>query len=208
MIYFSADYHINHRNILKYCNRPFTTIQEHDQHIISQTNKHVKSDDTLYFLGDLLFANKKYYFENLRNLLVKIKCQNIVWVLGNHDPARTSAQSYLKLLRQENIRNISNALDYTEGYLNNKFFIICHYALAIWNKQHHGAYHIYGHSHSTAETNLDSLFPGRRSMDVGIDNAYKLYGEYRPFSINEVVALLDNKHANARSRAVTIDHHK
>jgi hypothetical protein len=30
-------------------------------------------------------------------------------------------------------------------------------------------------------------------MDVGIDNAYKMFGEYRPFSLDEVVSILDKR---------------
>ena len=32
------------------------------------------------------------------------------------------------------------------------------------------------------EETLDTLFPGRRSIDVGVDTAMRLFGEFRPFS--------------------------
>ncbi len=74
--------------------------------------------------------------------------------------------------------------------------------MAVLNKSHHGAIHLYGHSHSSAEEGLDKKFPGRRSMDVGIDNAYRLLGEYRPFSWDEI------KHRLLSKQGEVIDHHR
>jgi hypothetical protein len=44
--------------------------------------------------------------------------------------------------------------------------------------------------HRQREATLDVAFPGRRSMDVGVDNAKHLLGEYRPFSEDEVLEIL------------------
>lgn len=59
--------------------------------------------------------------------------------------------------------------------------VLNHEAMAIWDGRHHGNYHFYGHSHARAEEWLDSIMPGRFSIDVGVDNAFRLFGEYRPF---------------------------
>ena len=42
-----------------------------------------------------------------------------------------------------------------------------------------------------AEARLDKIMPCRRSMDVGVDNAYWLLGEWRPFSIDEIITFLE-----------------
>lgn len=57
MIWFTADFHLSHKNIIKYCNRPFKNIEEVDNSIIRNLKESVKSDDILYFLGDP-FYNK------------------------------------------------------------------------------------------------------------------------------------------------------
>jgi hypothetical protein len=38
---------------------------------------------------------------------------------------------------------------------------------------------------------MDRMMPGRRAMDVGIDAAFHKFGEYRPFTEDEVLELLN-----------------
>jgi calcineurin-like phosphoesterase family protein len=61
-----------------------------------------------------------------------------------------------------------------------------------WNKAHHGSMQVYGHCHSGMEDN----YPRGRQMDVGVDNAVKLVGEYRPFSLREVLGLVETRPIN------------
>ena len=79
--FFIADLHLSHRNILKYSNkeRPFDTLEEHDQYIIDTINETVNKNDTLYILGDLAFG------KDALNYVRQLKVQNKVLVLGNHD---------------------------------------------------------------------------------------------------------------------------
>jgi calcineurin-like phosphoesterase family protein len=74
--------------------------------------------------------------------------------------------------------------------------------MAIWNKSHRGAWHLYGHSHANAEEGLNKLMPERKSFDVGVDNAAVLLGSYRPFTFEEVKKIMDKK------KGCSIDHHK
>lgn len=66
----------------------------------------------------------------------------------------------------------------------------------IWNKNHKGSIHLYGHSHANAEHTING-----KSMDVGIDNAFKIFGEYRPFGFSEILHLLKDR------TQLIIDHH-
>jgi calcineurin-like phosphoesterase family protein len=57
MIYFTADQHFGHTNIIKHCNRPFDAVAEMDEYLLAQWNNCVDVNDTVYILGDLFFRN-------------------------------------------------------------------------------------------------------------------------------------------------------
>ena len=98
-IWFTADYHLSHANIIKYCNRPFKTLEDMNNTIIRNHNERIKSEDTLYFLGDFCFRNspggKKGEGEILRaEYYKKLLNGNIVFIKGNHD-ANNSLKTHL-----------------------------------------------------------------------------------------------------------------
>ena len=53
-VWFTADTHYGHQNIIFYCNRPFTNAQKMEQVMIARYRDVVKQEDTVYFLGDFL----------------------------------------------------------------------------------------------------------------------------------------------------------
>lgn len=52
-LFFIADLHFGHKNILSYDNRPFIDIETHDKHIINKWNETVGYDDEVWILGDV-----------------------------------------------------------------------------------------------------------------------------------------------------------
>lgn len=165
------------------------SIEEMDDYLIDGINNTVPKDGIIYCLGDFCMPGRNVDLEStVKNYLSRINCKEIHLIFGNHDKRFIG-------------KFFSSSSDLFHLRLNDDTFVLCHYALAIWNKSHHGAYHLYGHSHSGAETFLDSILPGRKSMDVGVDNANKLLGSYRPFLLEEVVSILKDR------KTLVIDHH-
>lgn len=151
-------------------------------------NEMVGVNDTLWILGDFMFAKKEKVEHKARFYRDRIKCRNVNLIWGNHDDYRIK-------------RYFNEVHDLHTVYVNGKAVVLCHYALAVWNRSHRGAYHLYGHSHSTAEPWLMEQMPGRRAMDVGVDNAAKITGSYRPFSFEEIDEILSARQGTA------VDHH-
>ncbi|HAR41171.1 MAG TPA: hypothetical protein DCS07_00820 [Bdellovibrionales bacterium] len=52
MIYFTADHHFSHKNIIKYCGRPFQSAEEMNAVMIQRWNETVQPGDTVFYLGD------------------------------------------------------------------------------------------------------------------------------------------------------------
>ena len=75
--YYSADLHLSHFNIIKYCNRPFTCIEEMNEVIVHRWNQKVSKEDTTYLLGDISFKNQFDWKSRLNG--------HIVVIAGNHD---------------------------------------------------------------------------------------------------------------------------
>lgn len=81
MIWFTSDYHLNHFNIIRYCNRPFKTSKEMDERIISNHNEIVAPNDEVYFLGDFQFGgDHERYYPRMNGVFTFIQ--------GNHDRSR------------------------------------------------------------------------------------------------------------------------
>jgi calcineurin-like phosphoesterase family protein len=87
-----SDTHFGHINIIKYENRPFSSVEEMDSTLIKNWNASVKKCDKIFVLGDFCFNLSK---EKTTELLRKLKGYKIL-VIGNHDNRR-SAKSWLEV---------------------------------------------------------------------------------------------------------------
>lgn len=82
-IWHISDSHFFHANIIKYCNRPFTTELEMNAAMLCRWNDRVQEDDIVIHVGDLsagLGPRKKEFGD----LIGSLKGQKIL-IKGNHD---------------------------------------------------------------------------------------------------------------------------
>lgn len=178
-ILFTSDTHFGHANIIRYCNRPFKSVLEMDECMISNWNQKVSKDDTVYHLGDFAFGR---YWEDIDKYRKRLNGK-IHLIKGNHDKS--------KLFFRHGFTNF-NWNSFQEIKVQGQDITLCHYALRVWNKSHHGAWHLYGHSHGSLMDDPNSL-----SFDVGVD-----CHNYTPLSFDEVAKIMSTKTFKA------IDHHK
>ena len=55
-IWFTSDLHLNNKNVIKYCNRPYADQYEMNKALIENWNSKVAEDDTVYVLGDFIMG--------------------------------------------------------------------------------------------------------------------------------------------------------
>ncbi len=165
MFCFSADTHLNHKNIIEYCSRPFSTIEEMNETIIENFNDRIMPDDTLYHLGDFSFGDAYRWRK-------RFKCKNIFLIRGNHD------KSGLKDAGFGWVKDTHNLIR-PEGKEISIF--LSHYGHRVWPSSHHGSYHLYGHSHG-------KLPSYGKSFDVGVDCF-----NFIPISLDTVIGIMDTE---------------
>ncbi|CAB4196743.1 COG4186 Predicted phosphoesterase or phosphohydrolase [uncultured Caudovirales phage] len=178
--FFTSDLHINHFNIIKYTNRPFTSTKEMDEALIDNWNAVVKPGDTVYNLGDFGFGSADYLISVNKRLNGH---KHFVW--GNHDK---------ELQRYKGDLGFESTSFYKEIRVDNQKIILSHYAFLVWNGSHKGSWNLFGHSHHTLPININSL-----STDVGVDGPDF---NYTPVSFEQVREIMKNR------KFVPLDHHK
>lgn len=163
-VWFTADTHFGHANIIGHCKRPFGAVAEMDAALIANWNSVVGPRDEVWHLGDFAFRGAKpasWYLARLhgRKHLVH----------GNHDSAEARADP-----------GWASSQPMAEIGVNGRRVTLLHYAMRVWPKCHHGALHLYGHSHGA--------LPGDgQSCDVGVDVPE---WRYRPVSLTQILAHL------------------
>lgn len=83
MIWFTADQHFGHENIIAYTQRPFKDIQHHDETLIKNFNDLVNDNDTCYHLGDVSL-NRGKNIDKIENKIRRLNGKNIL-IYGNHE---------------------------------------------------------------------------------------------------------------------------
>lgn len=185
-IFFTADTHFGHANIIVHSKRPFKHVDEMDEALIERWNAVVQPNDEVWHLGDFNFKSSKptsYYVGRLRGRI------HIVW--GNHDDK--DAKRYHKMLGAASAFKSAQEVKYLRH--DDEKITLYHYAQRVWRNSHHGSYHLYGHSHGS----LEKCAWGR-SMDVGVD-----CNNYAPVSWDDVKMKLQDRQVTLHHPGIRTD---
>lgn len=174
--FFTSDTHYFHDRIRLYSGRPFDSVEEMNETLIQNHNSIVKSNDTVYFLGDFSFGN----LTDTISILDRLNGTKY-FIFGNHDKVIANNQKVLF-----GKTRFSSLNDYQEIYVNSQKICLFHFGQRIWNKSHYGSWHLFGHSHG-------SLEPMGKSMDVGVDSYWVNGKKYFPFSFDEIATFMDKQ---------------
>lgn len=164
MIYFTSDLHFGHKNIIKLCEEPFSSIEERDALIIKNWNSVVTDEDSVYVLGDISWYPIAKTCELVSKLNGKIHI-----IIGNHDSKKD-----LKTLL--NLGLIVDYKVYEELAIDRKKICLFHYPIEEWNGWYRNSIHLHGHIHGT------NFKTARNRYDVGV-NA----NNYTPVSLDYIL---------------------
>ena len=169
-IFYYADSHFGHGNIIKLDGRPFTSVDEMDRMLIENYNKEVTDEDDVYIDGDLIYESNKspqYYLEQLKG--------KKHLVLGNHDRW---------LFKDPSIRKHFVEIDKTM-FINdgNERVVISHCPFAEWEGYFRGVYHVYAHIHNNLNDTYYFMKTKERALNAGC-----MINNYKPVTLKELIA--------------------
>lgn len=179
-IWFSSDHHFFHENIIKFCKRPFHTVQEMNEHMVEEHNKLVKANDHWYCLGDvtMLRDNKGSGLNILRRMNGHKRL-----ILGNHD--HYSMKFYLEHFGKVMAMNMFDGMRFTHIPIHP-------------NSMGSAKANIHGHIHNnTTQDGKPVNFPpviyekdGKNFVKPYINLSVEVIN-YRPVSLEEVKQMVD-----------------
>ena len=155
MIYFTADTHFGHENVIRFCDRPFSSANEMDEAMIANWNARVRGNDTVYVLGDMFFRST-----NAETILQRLKGKKRL-IVGNHDGSWITKFDYARYFV-----SVDSFLETSDGQHS---LTLCHYPLLSW-KHARRSYMIHGHIHNDKTADFWPLIAARDNvLNAGVD---------------------------------------
>ncbi|KQO68725.1 metallophosphoesterase [Methylobacterium sp. Leaf87] len=168
----TADSHFGHKSVLSpriNNQRPFVSIEEHDEALVAAWNAVVRPDDIVWHLGD--FAHK-CHLDYAAGIFSRLKGRKHL-VRGNHDDDLGE-----RLAWAGPVVDVVTIQIQDPGMAKPQKAWLSHYGHRVWPGLHRGHLHFYGHSHGSLEA-----IPG--SLDVGVD-----CWDWRPVTLDQILARL------------------
>lgn len=192
----TSDTHYHHTNICRGTTnwrtpegdipitRNFQTIEEMDNAIVENINKHVRQDDVLIHLGDWSFGG----FEKIEEFRNRLNCKNIHLILGNHDHHIEK--------NKHNVQSLFLSVSWFQQIKFQHETMECmHYPIESWNSLRKGRIHLHGHCHLPNHLKISN---GRR-MDVGMDGNTN----FEPYKLSEIIAHLKTQNIGSETPNMT-----
>ncbi|MFW6002464.1 MAG: hypothetical protein ACOCQD_03910 [archaeon] len=164
--FFTSDEHYHHKNVIRYCNRPYKNINEMNKALIENHNNIVSKDDIVYHLGDFSMISRSQG-QKLESIINNLNGMNIL-ILGNHDD-----------LLPFTYVNMGFASVHTALYVE-EFLLIHDPAMAVAVDDDQKV--LCGHLHELTK------FVNPCILNVGVD-----IWDYKPVSIDTVRRVFDNE---------------
>jgi calcineurin-like phosphoesterase family protein len=143
-VFFTSDEHFGHRNIIKFCSRPYESVEEMDEDLINKFNNKVPKDGFTIHGGDFYLGRDKHL---VNQRYVNRLNGSHLFLMGSHDKWLDNSKAH----------------ELVELMINGQKIVVCHYAMRVWPASHYNSWLLYGHSHG-------GLPSEGKSFDIGVDN--------------------------------------
>jgi len=172
-IFFTADTHFGHLNIIKHCRRPFKTLEDMNETLILNWNACVNEDDHVYIAGDFAWRGG---LENAMQIVKRLKGIKHL-AIGNHDK---------KFLKHAEYRDQFAQIDQMLFVgLEEGRTIVCHYPMLSWNGMERGTWHVYGHIHNNKDKE-NPAFAALMQMEKALNASVDICG-FKPVTFSELI---------------------
>lgn len=184
-VWFTSDLHFGHRNVLKFCNRPWNNEKEMEVGLIENWNKCVGDNDVIFVLGDTFWFNDS---RSIKKVLSQLNGKDIYILPGNHD----EFESYYRV-DDPRIHLCSDVVVcwFTKEGEPKREVWMSHYPMMTWPHRENGTWQLFGHIHSQPgkEVGVDQDLPLHwNQVDVGCDRWY-----YTPISLDFLITLFGTR---------------
>lgn len=173
--FLTSDTHFFHSNVIKFCDRPYGSMEEMNQQLIQNWNDVVGPFDHVWHLGDVSFGS----VEDTENILYQLNGLKHL-ITGNHDrKGRCQKLDWSKhFVDQHDYYRLKVTVEPSVTYKA----VLCHFPFKSWER---GYYNFHGHLHT-----LKKDPPGKwMQHDVGVD-----LNNYTPILLEDAVKLaVENK---------------
>tara|TARA_R110000868_G_scaffold66014_5_gene196986 strand:- start:576 stop:1253 length:678 start_codon:yes stop_codon:yes gene_type:complete len=170
----TSDLHFGHKNILSYCERPWSTKEEMNEGLVKLWNEQVNPEDVVYIIGDFSLSPGA-----VRDYAHRLNGTKHL-VLGNHDaPFEFDRRRKAANMREKYLKDFASVEMQGELTLKNGIKVLLkHFPYSLDYDQRYrqhrmkdkGEWLIHGHLHS-------AYVKSGKQIDAGIDNDFKLLTE-------------------------------
>lgn len=198
--------HLDHNKEFIWGVRGFTSVEQHNDFIVKEIVEYAKANPsaTIVHLGDgFLNSTPERVTEYFRRLELPI-----YYIWGNHEgPTKQlykkdiveSGYDYRMEIYPWSIDNVTFLGNQATFSIDKQSIFGHHFPLAVWNKSHHGIWHVHSHNHHTFPESHREYLHAKR-LDVGVDSCLKYFSKpYITFS--QLKKIMDNKNIHK------VDHH-
>lgn len=173
-LFFTSDTHFFHKNIIRYCDRPFRDREEMNDTLVARWNEKVKADDVIFHLGDVAMTARP---SELDAVLKRLNGKKYL-VIGNHE--KNALQKEFLRDHWEGVYDVAEITIEDEEIEDPQRIFMCHYPMIVWNGSHRGAWQLFGHVHGGL-SNKGEIKHKPTQMDVGVDT-----NNFYPYSYQDV----------------------